>query len=100
MIRPGKKTREWERERAKLKKKFLQAGISYCEVMHDPAYCWRNMGLGFAHSKKRRNIVGDEIREVILACPQCHQWLEYELSEKEMTEFVRNVIKNRNVVID
>lgn len=53
--RVGKKTAEWDRVRAKLKPRFARAGIVRCEVMLPG--CWRDNGLGFAHSKKRRNVV-------------------------------------------
>ena len=93
----GKKVRQWEDARAKLKALFLEKGVTCCELTElvgRRAECWRNNSLSFAHSKKRRNIIGDEIYEVVLACNICHSTIESK-PESEMTQIVRDVIQKR-----
>lgn len=92
----GKKGNEWDGVRAKLKPLFAAAGITFCEIRLPG--CWHNNALGFAHSKKRRNIVGREIEEVCLGCNPCHDIIEAK-PESEMTELVRAIIELRPVVI-
>ena len=90
--RRGKKTKAWDRARAKIKPVFEAMGITRCEVRFPG--CWGGEGLGFAHSLKRRNIHGDEMAEVVLACNCCHDILE-SLSEGEMARIVRGIIQAR-----
>ena len=92
MKRAGKKTIAWAKERAKLKLKFAEWGVTTCEVRFQG--CWRDNGLSFAHAKKRRNLRQGELSEVVLACAPCHTELEL-LPEAEMTKIVRRIIKNR-----
>lgn len=51
--RAGRKTKEWERIRRVLVRRFLKAGLWRCELGY--AGCWQTNALGFAHAKKRRN---------------------------------------------
>lgn len=95
MKRRGKKTIEWEAARAKLKQQFLHMGVTTCEFPY-PHYCWRDNGLSFAHSKKRRYIKGKEIYEVALLCPIAHEIVE-RLPQSEMCDIVRSIIRNRNL---
>jgi hypothetical protein len=96
---PGKKTKAWSKERAGLKVKFEAAGITSCElrgsteVKHE---CGNDNYLGFAHSKKRRHITGNEIFEVALLCLNAHEIIE-RLPEAEMTSVIRQIIAARNV---
>lgn len=92
--RSGKKTKAWDAERAKLKVRFAAVGITECELRL--AGCWKTNTLGFAHSKKRRHIQGDEIREVALLCNSCHDVVE-RLAEAEMTEAIRKIISSREI---
>lgn len=92
----GKKTNAWEKERAKLKVRFLAWGITTCELFYPG--CWRDNALGFAHAKKRRNLKPHELGEVILACNPCHDQIEI-LPETEMTKVVRGVITKRKVFL-
>lgn len=97
MKRVGKKTREWDTVRADLKKRFAAAGITECELKRPG--CWRNNGLGFAHSLKRRNITNPEnLREVVLACNVCHDQIEA-LPELDMMGVVVTVIRARKVAV-
>jgi hypothetical protein len=89
----GKKGKEWQACRAKLKVAFQRAGITTCELLFPG--CWHDNGLGFAHTKKRRNITTEEgLREVALACNRCHDIVEA-FSEDIMCYYIRNVIAAR-----
>lgn len=92
----GKKVNEWDAVRAKLKPLYLAAGITSCEI--GLPGCWRENALGFAHSKKRRNIVGKEIEEVCLGCNPCHDVYEAK-PEAEMMRLIREIIAARPVAI-
>ena len=89
MIKKGKKTREWERARADLKKVYFEKGITYCElrfgVPGGAGDCTGGMFLGFAHRYKRNDPRCEHTFEkTILACTNCHHKIEYnrELSER------------------
>lgn len=89
----GKKTREWMTVRARLKRKFVAAGITSCELGYPG--CWKDEGLGFAHGRKRRHLKGDEIETLtILACNPCHDRIET-LSAPAMLAIVKSVIAER-----
>lgn len=89
----GKKTREWEKVRAKLKTAFEEAGITRCEI--GCTGCWRDDGLGFAHSLKRRDIkTMEQMLECALACNACHDVIEA-MPHARMADVVRSVIARR-----
>jgi hypothetical protein len=90
MLKPGKKTKQWAKTRAKLKEKFYSAGITTCELMFED--CWYDNGLGFAHSRKRRHVTN--LEEVILACNNCHDKIE-KRPEDEMYFIVLAIIEAR-----
>lgn len=89
--RVGKKTREWEKVRRQLKKRFMDAGITLCEVGY--TQCWFNDALSFAHSRKRGDPLYDAY-EAVLACAPCHTSLEG-LTHERMLEEVKAIIANR-----
>lgn len=92
MLGKGKKTKAWERSRQKLKKEFLEKGITTCEIrMYG---CFNDNFLGFAHIDKRRFLTDEELMKVVLACQPCHDIVERWPREK-MREFLENIIKNR-----
>lgn len=93
MLKPGKKTLEWARVRAKLKVRFQLNGITRCEATF-PHQCWHTSGLSFGHSKKRADIVGNEIEECALLCPTAHEHVEA-LGKKEMHSVILGIIANR-----
>ncbi len=93
MNRRGKKVKAWDSARARLKVKFQAAGIMTCELRY--AGCAFDNYLSFAHSKKRRNIQGDELNEVALLCIPCHEYAE-RLPEAEMTTLIRSIINARS----
>lgn len=91
--RVGKKTREWEKVRRQLKKRFMAAGIIECEIGF--AQCWRDNGLSFAHGKKRRELIGDELKTlVVLACAPCHTAIEG-MDREYMLHRIMGIIANR-----
>lgn len=93
--RAGRKTKEWDRIRAVLKKRFKAAGIMSCEVGRPG--CWRTESLGFAHMDKRRFLTEAELWIAILACsPVCHDWLE-KLPRTKMKKAVLKIIRARPV---
>ena len=92
MLGRGKKTREWDRLRAKLKIRFAAIHLITCEFRYEG--CWKYNGLTFAHIKKRRNLRPEELEIVALACLNCHNILEL-MPEKKMTEAIMAVIKKR-----
>lgn len=93
----GKKTKNWERVRADLKKKFWNLEVTYCELGFKG--CWRDNALGFAHGDKRRFLTEDELENlVILACNPCHQKIE-ELPRSEMREIVEKTIAKRQSLL-
>lgn len=89
----GKKGTAWDAVRAELKIKFEERGVTFCELRL-PGRCWYDNALGFAHSLKRRNIVGDQIMEVCLSCNPCHDIIESK-PEAEMAAIVRAIIAKR-----
>lgn len=91
-LKAGRKVREWDKVRAELKEECERLGIRSCEIRLPK--CTGALYTGFAHSKKRRNIVGDELREACLACSNCHAIIEAK-PEKEMSAIVRAVLAER-----
>lgn len=89
-IGPGKKTREWNKIRAELKKRFLSVGITRCEM------CGKDNMLSFAHRKKRRFCDEDELHVCALLCNPCHDKLEA-LPHDQMYYAVNRIIKSRKV---
>jgi hypothetical protein len=79
----------WETTRKALKKKFLEMGITRCEL------CGSSNFLSFAHSKNRRHILTQkELEEVALLCIPCHEAVEGFTAES-MRAVVRRTIRER-----
>jgi len=93
MKRRGKRTIAWETERAKLKVKFFNWGITSCELRY-PGTCWGDNALGFAHAKKRYLLPPAELGIVVLCCNPCHDILE-SLGHALMQAEVESVIQAR-----
>lgn len=74
--------REWKRAWAWLKPRLEAAGRTRCEFDHLPHVC--SGILTPAHSKKRREIEGNEIYEVAIACTNAHQILDERLTHEQM----------------
>lgn len=81
------KNEEWNLERAKLKIKYINAGITRCEyVCVDGKYCNSKKMLSFAHEDKRRNLEpGDlgSIDKTLLLCQRHHSMIEYDKNETQ-----------------
>lgn len=93
MLGAGKRTREWERVRAKLKIRFERVGITRCEFRYEG--CSGGEALSFAHVDKRRFLKGIELEQVALACIfNCHRRLE-DMPRARMREEVTRVINER-----
>jgi len=91
-----------EKERAKLKVKFLSWGITSCELRY-PGTCWGDNALGFAHAKKRRFLKPHELGIVVLCCNPCHDILESlpaDLMETEVMAMISQRKKNLKKSID
>lgn len=86
----GKKGSEWANTRASLKKEFEAGGITTCEAKLPG--CWRDNGLGFAHTKKRRHVT--DLRRVALLCNHCHDEFECK-PEPEMERLIEAIIAAR-----
>lgn len=89
----GKKVKAWDATRADLKPDFQARGITSCEIKLPG--CWRDNGLGFAHTKKRRNVV--DLRRVVLACNVCHDYWEAK-PESEMEAALEAIITERGLI--
>lgn len=84
------KVKIWDKIRAELKIQFDAWGITFCEI------CKSSWNLSFAHSKKRRNIIGDEIYEVALLCVPCHMEIE-KLGQVKMYPIIMEIIGKRKI---
>ena len=89
----SKRVKEWDRERAKLKKEYQEKGIATCEIKLEG--CMREFSLSFAHKHKRvwyydkPGLLGD-FNETILACAYCHAEIE---KDNQITEDVFNNLR-------
>lgn len=82
MIKPGKRTKEWNKARIALKKEYVDRGITYCEVRIAPDCT--NSWLSFAHRYKRRDPQCEHtFEQTLCCCVPCHQYLE---RSKDLTE--------------
>jgi hypothetical protein len=96
------KTEEWKTIRDnEIIPQFKEWGIVTCEIGLFP--CVKYRYLGFAHTKKRRQIRSqDDLRRVVLACEPCHSIAEYscvKVTGKPMTEFLEEIIKKREKML-
>ncbi len=88
----NRKTKEWDSVRRELKQKFLEMGITSCELGLEK--CTRDNYLGFAHTAKRRKLSHEDLYEVALLCNNCHEQIEYGTSEI-MAHTIRMLIAKR-----
>lgn len=72
--RNGRKTDDWHKVWRWLKPRLERAGRTKCEFWFIPHECWGP--LDPAHSKKRRNMQGDDIYAVGMACRRSHDILD------------------------
>jgi len=86
MLKKGKKTRAWEAARKRLKARYMNLGITSCEMRLKD--CMGTFGLSFAHRYKRSDSRCEHTFEkTCLACASCHGKTEYnrELNEEVFT---------------
>jgi len=93
MLSRGKRTKEWEEQRKKLKELYFSKGITSCELHLDG--CWGNNALSFAHRHKRSWYYGNEellgdFNQTLLVCIPCHNKIEF---NKELTEELFNKLR-------
>lgn len=104
-IKAGRKTKDWNNAKRKLKVAFQNVGLTHCEVgvylmqfaeHREVMYRHRHrFALSWAHGDKRRNLVGDELVTLVaLACQDCHNYIEY---RDDMREIIEAVIASRSV---
>lgn len=105
-IGPGKRTIEWEKAKQHiLNPAFAQVGLLYaCEVgayliqfeEHEQVKKHRhNFALSYAHGKKRRKLVNNElVTFVARCCNDCHDYIEY---RPDMKKIIEAVISSRAV---
>lgn len=86
-----KKGKLWSRLRKQIIKDLEAQGIFTCEMCHGTGI------LDLAHSRKRRKIENeDQLGEAALLCRQCHNHIEYKLTQPEMEKVVKDIIDRRN----
>lgn len=101
MLKIGKKTKEWNALRRKLKTAFAEAGIFSCEIRLD-SNCTGAWTAAFAHIDKRDKLAPEELESVVLACQSCHHKVEYfceKYTNQTMREYLTHIINNRNVPV-
>lgn len=92
-LKAGRKTKEWESVRRQLKVEYDAMGITTCELRYEG--CKYDDYLSFAHGRKRRKLIGDELRTLtILCCTPCHDKIEF-LPPDEMLRIVIDTIAKR-----
>lgn len=96
------KVGEWNKIRdTEIIPQFKAWGIVTCEIRLNP--CLKFRYLGFAHTKKRRQITSpDDLRRVVLACQPCHDLVEYQckrITGKTMTEYLEEIIQKREEML-
>ena len=92
-LKAGRKTKAWNAVRRQLKREYEAMGITSCELRYDG--CRVDDMLSFAHGRKRRKLIGDELTSLtILACQPCHDRIEF-LPPDEMLRIVTETIAAR-----
>jgi hypothetical protein len=85
----GRRTKDWNNARRKLKVMFESLGITRCEKCHS------DFALGFAHRLKRRFITDrEELMTVALLCNDCHSEIEYS-GHENMYRDITAIIESR-----
>lgn len=97
MKRIGRRTREWQSVWAWLRPRLEKAGRHCCEFDFISHECW---GAIFpCHSKKRRNMEGDDIYIIALGCQQIARWLDEDLDHATMEQTVLKAIERKGGAI-
>lgn len=96
-LKPGRRMKQWASVWKWLKPRLEAAGRTRCEFDHVPHQCFGP--LTPAHSKKRREIEGDEIYEVAIACAVVHRVLDEKLTHEQMYVAVMYAIERAGGLI-
>lgn len=88
--RAGRRTKNWRKAWRFLKPELEKRGRTGCEFKFIPHECWGP--LDPAHSKKRRNMKGNDIYAVALGCRAVHNFLDLNCTHEEMELFVMRAI--------
>jgi hypothetical protein len=91
MNRVGRRTKDWRKAWRFLKVEFERRGRTSCEFEFIPHECWGP--LDPAHSKKRRNMKGNDIYACAIACRYIHNFLDLMCTHEEMELFVMRAIE-------
>ncbi len=93
------KDEEWRRIKEEITPFFVSTGLyNICELKLSK--CMGNFKLSFAHSKKREDWANTlpqrdiDAKEVVRACPNCHDEIEYPEVDKTKGELGREIMYN------
>lgn len=87
----GRRTKDWRRAWRFLKAEFEKRGRTHCEFGFIPHECFGPIDP--CHSKKRRNMEGDDIYRVALGCRAVHNFLDLTCTHEEMELLVNRAIE-------
>lgn len=93
----GPRTKAWRTVWEFLKGRFYEVGRTRCEFGFVPHECWG--ALYPCHSKKRREMQGDDIYAVAIGCQQIARWLDEDLTHEAMEKTVLRAINEHGGVI-
>lgn len=80
----GKKGKEWIKARERLKKEYLEKGITVCEN------CGSSWALSFHHLEKRSSGQAKHtFEDTRLLCIKCHEKAEYDKEFNEKMKLLR-----------
>lgn len=96
-IGPGRRMKAWIAVWAFLKPRLEAAGRTGCEFSFIPHVC--SNVLTPAHSKKRREMKGNDVYAVAIACTTVHQILDERMTHSEMERAVMTAINNHGGLI-
>jgi hypothetical protein len=93
----GPRTREWLSVWRFLKPKLEAAGRTSCEFDFVEHHCWGP--LDPVHSKKRRELQGNDIYAVAIGCREVHTYLDEACTHEKMCELVMEAINRHGGLI-
>jgi hypothetical protein len=93
----GRRTNDWRKVWRFLKPRLEAAGRTKCEFDFIPHKCCAI--LDPAHSKKRREMKGNDIYAVAIACRNAHNVLDYEMTHSDMEQAVLRAIQANGGII-
>lgn len=97
MNKVGPRTREWQSVWRFLKPRLKAAGRTSCEFDFIEHECWGR--LDPCHSKKRREMQGDDIYAVAIGCQNIHTYLDEVCKHEFMEKLVLEAINRHGGLI-